>query len=87
MTDATSTEQPTAAPEPTETFAFDQDYKLKSAFIKPEIPKDLPETGEFWCVLENGTKRLFGPYLTENAALSLIQEDGIDGRISRMTLK
>ena len=78
---------PTSAPEPTETFEFDETYKLKSAFKMPKVPKELPETGEFWCVHERSTGRLYGPYLTENAALSLIQEDGIDGAISRMVLK
>lgn len=68
-------------------FTFDQDYKLKSAFAVPEPPRNMPEDGEFWAVQEKGTGKLYGPYLTENAALSLIQEDGVEGAISRMHLK
>ena len=68
-------------------FTFDQDYKLKSAFKLPEPPASVPESGEFWAVVENGTGKLYGPYMTENAALSLIQEDGVDGAISRMHLQ
>ena len=68
-------------------FTFDQDYKLKSAFKLPLPPANLPEDGEFWAVVEKETGRLFGPYMTENAALSLIQEDGVDGAISRMVLR
>ena len=77
----------TNAPTPDHTFEFDQDYKLTTAFEMPPIPEDVPENGEFWCVLEKNTGKLYGPYLTETAALSLIQEDGVDGKISRMTLQ
>ena len=68
-------------------FEFSQDYKLKSAFPVPEPPTETPERGEFWCVWETKTARIYGPYMTETAALSLIQEEGIEGTISRMTLK
>ena len=67
-------------------FSFEQDYKLKTAFERPALPAVVPDGGQFWCVHCQDTGRLYGPYLTENAALSLIQEDGINGKISRMVL-
>jgi hypothetical protein len=77
----------TNAPTPDETFQFDQNNNLKTEYKMPPIPEIIPENGEFWCVREAGTNKLYGPYLTEEAAQSLITGDGINGTLSRMTLQ
>ena len=89
MTIQTTTiaESMTSAPSPDGIFEFDQNNKLKAEIKLPPVPEIIPENGEFWCVKETATNKLFGPFMTEEAAQSLIDDDGIKGTLSRMTLQ
>ena len=47
----------------------------------PVMP--FPDGGEFFCVVS--PENIYGPYLTEAAAQSLLDE-GVEGRVKRMQL-
>ena len=85
---------PSSVEEPTVTtfeinYAPDHGYRLKTAFEEtmPQVPRQLPEMERWWCVIDgDGLGSIYGPYLTETAAQSLVAELG-RGLVHQMTLK
>ena len=69
-------------------FELSQDDQTASGFKElTRAESGTFEGGEFYCVFEDFTRRIYGPYMTETAALSLLKEDGIKGSVRRMVLK
>ena len=69
-------------------FATDAGYRIKTAFPEtmPEVPKELAQGERWWCVIdEEGLGTIWGPYLTETAAQSLVAELG-RGLVHQMRL-
>jgi len=60
----------------------------KQAIIPPDAPDPVvPVAGQWWCVVdESGLGTIFGPYLTEAAAQSLIDDGKANGNVVQMEL-
>lgn len=70
-------------------FATDAGYRIKTAFPEtmPEVPRQMPLNERWWCVIdEEGLGTIYGPYLTETAAQSLVAELG-RGLVHQMQLQ
>ena len=65
------------------------DSELPPQAIIPAVAPDpvIPTAKQWWCVVsEEGLGTIFGPYLTEAAAQSLIDEGKATGVVQRMDL-
>lgn len=64
--------------------------KVSTHAIIPAVSKDkaMPDAKQWWCVIsEEGLGTIYGPYLTQAAAQSLIDEGKAAGTIHAMQLQ